>query len=396
MRILNSRNSQVVVCLATVLLALNVKALAQQPENAALLYYQAFLVHGEPNEAMNRMIFDFKVSGEIVTDEAITRYIGRNRGLIDLVMKAADISQCDWGYDHSQRYNLELIYDDPLDRIVFLLAAEATSLAEQGKFATALDRCVTLRKMALHACAGGTPFLRIRSVSINRRANGIITDVLGLMPPDVGELTRLKSRLTHTKTQFPSLVSCLTQEAQINAGMMRKDKVQPIIDFFEGSLGRYLAEPMLKRIREGDGRFFERNRDYYLTCCATFIDTLESGLPYTEMLTRLKDMGSPWSQQAEDNPDATLTSLLGPPAVGNYRSMIKQQTNFNALKTAIDLYIVKARTGQLPDTLPADSPPDMFSGKPFEYTKTDDGFVLRCRVREHPNKDLHEYKFNVK
>ena len=77
--------------------------------------------------------------------------------------------------------------------------------------------------------------------------------------------------------------------------------------------------------------------------------------------------------------------------------MIRQQTYVNALRTAIDLYIAKAQTGHLPDTLPADSPLDMFSGKPFAYEETSEGFILRCQGKEYPNRDkVHEYEFKVR
>ncbi len=184
----------------------------------------------------------------------------------------------------------------------------------------------------------------------------------------------------------------------MNAAIIHKDKIQPLVDLFEGSLGRHLLEPMLKRIRKGDDTFFKRNRDYYLNCWSTSIDTIESGLPYTETCTRLGDLSKQWSVEAEDDPDATVTLLWNPLVARSYRSMTRRQTHVNALKTAIDLYIVKARTGQLPDTLPADSPPDLFSGKPFAYSKTPDGFILRCRVKEDPNRDddADEYEFKVK
>lgn len=216
------------------------------------------------------------------------------------------------------------------------------------------------------------------------------------MPPDVGELNRLKSSLIQTQARFPSLASCLRQETQMNAALMHRDKGHQIVDFFGNSLAAVSAGRMLKRIREGDDRFFEKNRDYYLKAMARLVVTLESGLPYGEICTRLEDLSRQWSNEAEENPDATVTSLwLSVPPFG---AMIRQQTHVNALKTAIDLYIVKARTGQLPDTLPADSPPDLFSGKAFAYSKTPDGFILRCRVKANPNRDedADEYEFKVK
>ncbi len=180
MWILNNRGSQVAMCLAAVLIASNVTALAQPPDNAALLYYQAFLQREDPNETMRWMLRDFD-NGEIVSNEAITRYIEGNRRVIDLVVKAADVSKCDWGYDYSQGFNMEITNLTPLYRIACLLVVEARWLAEQGTYTTALDRCVTLRKIALHAC-DRMLISYLVGTQTNEMANGAVQYVLGLMP----------------------------------------------------------------------------------------------------------------------------------------------------------------------------------------------------------------------
>jgi len=54
-----------------------------------------------------------------------------------------------------------------------------------------------------------------------------------------------------------------------------------------------------------------------------------------------------------------------------------------------------ADTGKLPDALPAGLPIDMFSGKPFEYSKTEDSFVLKCPGKDLSKDEAYEYKFKV-
>ena len=46
--------------------------------------------------------------------------------------------------------------------------------------------------------------------------------------------------------------------------------------------------------------------------------------------------------------------------------------------TAIEIHFVKAKTGRLPETLPAGSRQNPYNGRPFEYQVTDTGFLLRC------------------
>jgi hypothetical protein len=72
------------------------------------------------------------------------------------------------------------------------------------------------------------------------------------------------------------------------------------------------------------------------------------------------------------------------------------KTHSNAIRAAIEVYLVKAKTGKLPDELPAGLPKDLFSGKDFEYEKTADGFILRCQGEELGKGEIHEYKFGVK
>jgi len=391
---MKSNGKSRVIYVSTVLLTLNVAVLSQPPDNAALLYYQAFLLYEEPNETMDKILTGFR-NGEIGSNEAITKYIEKNRRVIDLVVRAADVSQCDWGYDYSQevmRPNL-----NPLKRIFGLLTAEAKWLIEQGNYVTALDRCVTMRKIALHASNEALLSWTFGN-TMNSRTNVIIEDVLGLMPPDAGELDRLKSRLIQTQARFPSLVSSLVNETQLNVATMQKNRVQPLLDMYEGSLGGHLLEPMLERIPNGDDTFFKKNREYYIRAMATFIEALESGLPYTRMCIRLDELPKRWSKDAEDNPDATLTSLSLPPITGIYHSMVKQHTHLNAIMTAINLYIIKARMGQLPDSLPADSPCGLFSDEPFAYVKTTEGFYLRCQGKDKPRSQdgILEYQFKVK
>ena len=74
---------------------------------------------------------------------------------------------------------------------------------------------------------------------------------------------------------------------------------------------------------------------------------------------------------------------------------MKTKTFSNVIRAAIELYIIKARTDRLPDKLPADMPKDLFSGKDFEYEKTQDGFILHCRGQDLTKNQTHEYEFKV-
>ena len=58
--------------------------------------------------------------------------------------------------------------------------------------------------------------------------------------------------------------------------------------------------------------------------------------------------------------------------------------------------MIRARTGKLPDSLPAGLPKDLFSGKDFIYEKTEEGVILRCQGKDMEIDEIHEYEFKVK
>lgn len=72
-----------------------------------------------------------------------------------------------------------------------------------------------------------------------------------------------------------------------------------------------------------------------------------------------------------------------------------------AVQAAIAVYLTKAKTGQLPRTLPADLPKAPHTGKDFVYQATEEGFILRCGVRfaayggYGPNPEPLQFEFQV-
>jgi len=396
MQTLDNRKPHMVTYIALVLFASNVATLAQPPDNAALLYYQAFLLYEKPDDATDKILDEFR-HGEMAANEAIAKYIEQNRRVIDCVVRAADIAKCDWGYDYSQGAELAMPNLAQVRQLALLLRTDARWLAGQGDYQTALDRCVTLRKMALHIC-DKMLISYLVGIALDTAANRTAENVLGLVPGDVDTLNRFKSELTQTEEQFPSLASCLAQEAQVCAATMNKDKMHAIPDM-AGEVGEDPSTgPLIERLTQGDEAFFQRNRNHWFSSVAKVRNVLESKVPYPEMLAKLDDLGKQLGEEMKGDPDATLTALsLSLPAVRRiYQLTVRKQTHLNAITTAIGLYIAKAKTGQLPDALPADSAPDLFSGKPFAYAKTADGFILRCQGREDLDRDkVHEFKFKI-
>ncbi len=364
-------------------------------KNAALLYYQAFLLYEKPEDTLKQMLGEFR-AGEIGSNEAIRAHVEKNRRVIEYAMKAASVPHCNWGYDYSQGIDLALANLHPARHLAFLLSIDARLLAEQGDYRTALDRCVTMHKMALHA-VDKSVLTYLMGISFGALANRTIQAVLATMPGDVDTLQRLKAQLSQIQDAFPPFDGAVAQEGQLWASIMRKEKVQAALRALAQDDEEFAVSPHKQRIETGDEAFFERNRTHWLQAIAALIDVLKSGQLYPQTYAQLGELDQKRQLESRDNPDATFTGLLLPAAYRLYLLTTRFQTHFNAVRAAIDLYIIKARTGNLPDSLPPGMPLDLYSGQPFEYEKAADHFTLRCRAKEDPvDAEVKQYEFKLK
>ncbi len=154
-----------------------------------------------------------------------------------------------------------------------------------------------------------------------------------------------------------------------------------------------MSKESIEKVRNGDEEFFRASREYYSNYVTSVQLALD--LPYPQSHKLLEQLSEQAEKQAVDNPAAILSAALWPAVTRICTLDVRARTHFNALKAAIDIYIARAKTGRLPDTLPAGLPKDLFSGKDFEYEKTKDGFILRCRGKDLDKDEIFKYEFKV-
>lgn len=393
MKTIQDHRTTVIVCIAT-MLACIATTQGQQTDNAALLYYQTFLLYEKPDATMDQMLTDFR-AGRIASNEAIREHLDKNRQVIEYVVKAAGIPHCDWGYDYSQGFELTLANPQSIKRITYLVLSEAMLLAEQGDYRTALDRCMVTYKMSRDAVDKPLVMYLI-GIATSGLTNRMIQRVLETMPADVEALSKLKTQLGQIQASFPSMADALMQEAQVCAMSMQKDRIPAIVKMLEQDDPDFAQSEGRTRLLAGDDAFFERNRTHWFNSIGTLAATVQSGLPYAQVYAELEELGRQVCAESKENADATLTAISLPAEHRVYLLATRLHTHFNALQVAVDLYATKARTGRLPDALPAGSPLDLFSGQPFEYEETGDGFILRCRAKEDAEKaEANQYEFRI-
>jgi hypothetical protein len=384
------------VTLTLLILISPVFAYPPDPDNAALLYYQAYISYEKADDTMENMVADLS-KGKIEPNDRIKKYIESCRTAIDLAAAATEIPNCNWGLKYSDGISINLAHVAQTRKLVFLITAETRILAAEGDYRQAIDRCLTVHKIGKHV-GDDTPISFLVSMAIDKVVASRIQDILAEMTPDLETLTWLKAKLAEVPFKTPSLRVAMRSEKECFSAEMQVDKRDKLLDLCSGSGDvSDLDKTALKRITEGDEVFFAKNRDYYIKHMNSLDEVLESSMPYAEVYSRLKQLNEKPVKEMPDNPAATLTSLLIPAFDRIYTIDIRTKTICNALRTAVEIYMIKAKTGKLPDTLPAGLPGDLFSGTDFKYEKTTDGFALRSQGEEFQTGHMRQLlEFKVK
>jgi hypothetical protein len=363
---------------------------AYPPDNAAVLYYRAFMLYERPDN-IGPMLWDYW-KGNIESNEKIEEHLIKNRRVIDIVLDATRIEHCDWGLDYSQGTEVLLTPQYKAREIFALLATEARTQADRGDYRKALDRSMSIYRMARHL--NERPIIcYIVAVAINAATHKYITtQFLSEMPQDTETLTWLRDELTEFDKRPFSIEPVLNWKRKAGIISMSPEKIGNVVR--SGLDDGPLKEKALKRILIADKQFFDRNKQYWNDYMDDIITAFD--LPYPQAYSKLKHLDEKPAKEFSKNPDATLTAACSPTWLRIYTLSIRLRTHSNAIKAAIEIYIIKAKTGKMPDALPADLPPDLFSGKTFQYEKTKDGFVLRCQSKDLDKDKAYEYEFKVK
>ena len=370
-----------VVTLTLLILTSPVLAYPPDPDNAALLYYQSYIAYEKADDTMENMVTDL-ARGKIEPNERIKNYIESCRTAIDLATAATEIPNCNWGLKYSDGVSINLAHVAQTRKLVFLITAEARILAAEGDYQKAINRCLTVHKIGKHV-GDDTPISFLVSMAVDKVVASRIQDILADMPQDLETLISLKAKLAEVPFKTPSLRVAMRLEKECFSSEMRVDKRDELLAMCSGTgdVGE-LEKMKTKRLAEGDEAFFTRNRDYYIKHMNSLDEVLESSMPYAEVYSRLKQLNEKPGKDIAENPDATLTALLTPAFCRIYSIEIRTKTISNSIRTAVEIYMIKAKSGKLPDALPDGLPGDLFSGKDFKYEKTADGFALRCQGEE--------------
>jgi len=380
------------VCITLILAILGPLAFAlpPDPDNAALLYYQAFLLYPQADDSTRDLLKEFS-QGKMEPNETIIEYIESCHTSLELAMEASEIPTCSWGVKYSQGFAANLPFLAQTRFLYHLIIADARILADQGACREAFSRCLAAKRMGQHM--GDNMIISVLvAISIDKGANNCIRDILGDMPADAETLQWLKTQLATVPTRALSVNHALELEREVGLRIMQFENTDMLLETLKGA-DIVITDEMLGVV---DETFLEKCRKHYSNHMAELQNVLSAPMTYAKKYRELEKLDKRAESDIKDRTYAALTAFLAPVSAKAYNRSVRAHALNNATKTAVDVYIIKVKTGKLPDGLPTDSPKDPFSGQDFKYEKTKEGFILRCQAEDLENNEIHQYEFKVK
>lgn len=361
-------------------------ALPKESNNAALLYYQAFLLQPEPDEA-TFLLFD-KITKGADPNESIKKYLNLpySRATIKLVHKATQIPLCDWGPLYPGGYGHNAVIPS-LRRLCTLMEVYAHNLAAEGHFRPALENCIGIQQLANHT--GDETFLMFsNSRVVNGRALTCIRHILGSMPPDVEMLTWLKARLGPSSVSPSRIVKILSSNCSLHLQYMR-DNPKAYSYWWEEYPEAIHDENKREQILKSISKLYHEH-------LGSALKILSSDLSYERKKTELRNLIEKYQYKDDRNDYSLILGDCMPYIESCYDLMVRDTANFNVLTVSLEIYLIKARTGHIPEKLPIVQAKDPYSDKDFQYKVIDEGFALRYRDNDGQCGKSRWVKFKVK
>ncbi|MBN2130836.1 MAG: hypothetical protein JW741_15145 [Sedimentisphaerales bacterium] len=362
------------------------QAYPPDPDNAALLYYQGFLSVPDFNEVARTLISDV-ARGKVAPNDAVRKHIEDCSGAIGMAEAAAEVPECNWGFRFSQGFEALMPHLSQARFLTFILVADARVRAADGDYRGALERCLVIRTFSRHM-GDDTLISYLVSLALRTLGYNCMQDVMGQV--DDAELLRwLQSELATDASKGLSPVRPLKYEMEIVLEVMQMKNLD--------RLARVLADTneakMQEIVKKADEEILARARQAYAERATAAMKAYDMPLPYEQVHPRLKR----WVSDFDPNdPVMAAVSAFMPAMTRIYTLDTKAKAHANAVKAGLEICLLRAKSGKLPGALPEGLPKDAFSGEDFEYKRTDDGFVLRCRKPDLDKNETYEYAFTVK
>ncbi len=373
------------------------EAVLPRPDNAALLYYQAFLLRPDPNTTIASEIDEVLKGAE--PSRQIRMYLGYCRPMIRTAELASQIPQCSWGiwYGSGSEFGNNSL-GRQIRRLSSILAVDARTLAADGHSRAALTRCLTMRRIARHV-GDDTIIQSLTSRSPDTLGLCTAQHVLGLMPPDVETLTWFRAQLGVTQGAPLSFGKTLQSDFESHLHGMRTN--QALLSKIRNELVEQAeTEHAKERTRNMTAtQLLLRARRAYTTFRDAILKVEDGDVPYNEKCREMQRLADELREEYGNDPAAGRLIFWcaadGVIAEG-YGFQVRHEAHVNGIKAAAEIYLVLAKTGKLPEEIPEHLPKDPFTGRDFVYEITDEGFALRCAGEDFRGRRKRLLEFRVR
>jgi hypothetical protein len=366
----------------------SIQAYPADPNNAALLYYQAFI--SLPNERCD--VRSLSIGAD--PNDQMRKYLAQCQPAIEFAVAASKLEHCDWGPRYSEGPHMSMAYLAQCRGMVFLLRADTASLVADGHYRLALERCLVIAKMGQHV--GDENLISFLSNgACNVAANKMIREILGLMQVDEPTLLWLQQQLAMMSGKEPSLSHALQNEKEFILNKLAEEDVDCLIEAMTEGLSNDPSPEWVDQIKKADTSFFVGSRRYFENHIHKIQTILESPALLVDKLAQLEGLRKRPNKDAQDKPHAIVTAGWMPAIQRTLFLGSRSMAGRKMHEAAIEVYLHAARSGSVPTELPAGLPKDPFTGQDFAYQKAKEGFTL-TRWTDDPSDWRSQLEFKVR
>jgi len=305
-----------------------------------------------------------------------------------------------------ERQPLQIALRKEIFPLAEVVLGDAVTLAADGHYRVALERCLTVRRFARHlsGVSYSVPTIPF-SMACDNYALCTIQYVLGVIPPDAevltwfrGQLAAVQGATPHFTTIFQAYVNAQLYDIRTNHARLEREK-DLVVKEAEG-------EQAKEKVRNlTDEQFVSRARRGIQNLIDRIFRIVDSEMPYDRKRAEVHRIINELSDADGTDPvDKAIMKLVGLSTINidewtsYYWLPLEAQhlAQTNGIKAAVEVYLVLAQTGRLPEKLPEYLPKDPFTGRDFVYEITDKGFALRCQGEEFLKGNNRWLEFKVR
>ena len=375
-----------------ILIGMQINASWALESNAALFYYQA-LIECPLDRPLSSDEIRMLKSGSDISDALRQKMKIYRETVVRPVEVGTQAEYCKWGLPVPSSRSTMMFQN--LHGLGYIVWADAHLLLWNGDGEEAIKRCVTLHQLACHV--GLNRDFSLWGLQSEFTVVDAASRVLNTKPVESHTLSWLRTQLEVKVERSQWLINSIRRVAKDSLYLFEQNcRERNGIKRYRSSV-RLDATDTYKASKKdwdsySDDELHTMIRDHY----ANTVDRLCLALtdikpPYEPAFKKIYEM-FPFDDE-RDNP-LIVPELRSEELFYADDRFLNAEIRMNALKAAIDIYLIQEQTGELPRIIPPGLPTNPCTNEPFKYTVKDDGFVLSYTKDGNFGPETKEIEFN--